>query len=104
MRSGRRVSHLPEEDEGEQALERMEWLADLKRQGRHEKTDVLVQLREQQVGEDKITSLPVSVAAPVVVATAPFVSTIEQDLKRVRVLWPVTDAEHCAVWFSGGLR
>jgi DNA helicase-2/ATP-dependent DNA helicase PcrA len=53
-RGDRKASLLSEEEEGEQALERMEWLAELKRQGRHEEANALVQLREQQAEEDKI--------------------------------------------------
>ena len=51
--------------------------------------------------------LPVTLAAPAsgtVSAATPIRVEIEQDLKRVTVLWPVTDAEHCAAWLSGWLR
>jgi transposase len=47
--------------------------------------------------------LPISVAAPASGATSIRVE-VEQGLKRVTVLWPVADAEHCATWLTGWLR
>lgn len=51
--------------------------------------------------------LPVTLAAltsGTVSAATPIRVEIEQDLKRVTVLWPVSAADSCATWLTGWLR